>query len=166
VQKKRGHGKMIIVVFNNKEIIEGENGMDFRNCPRCDNLFRYLGRNLCSSCMKTEEEEFDRVRIYVRDHEGTSILEVSEATEISVTKIIRFLREGRLLSKGMDMSGGILTCESCGGSIEEGRLCKLCRAKFANEFERTAGKKPAETKPINPVTTGRDKMYTINNKKK
>jgi hypothetical protein len=116
--------------------------------------------------MKTEEEEFDRVRIYVRDHEGTSILEVSEATEISVTKIIRFLREGRLLSKGMDMSGGILTCESCGGSIEEGRLCKLCRAKFANEFERTAGKKPAETKPINPVTTGRDKMYTINNKKK
>jgi len=71
-----------------------------------------------------EEQDFLVVRKFVRDHPGYSVLEVSEGTGIEEEKILQFLRDGRLRSKGFDV---VFECERCGKKIKEGRYCSFCK---------------------------------------
>ena len=115
--------------------------VDFRNCPVCGGLFRYVSRNICPSCIEVEEKEFDTVRRYIWDHKGVRIMEVSEATGVSEDKIIRFLKDGRLLAKGLIVDG--LACDRCGKPISEGKMCEACRAEISQEIHRKLGDKGA-----------------------
>jgi len=59
--------------------------------------FNYIGgRPICQDCKKQDEEEFKRVKEYLYEHPKASIIEVSNALDISVQKIKSYLREGRL----------------------------------------------------------------------
>lgn len=109
--------------------------MQLRNCPECDRLFTYVNRNLCPACIEAEEAEFERVRLYVRDHRNSTIPEVSEATGVSADKIILFLREGRLVANGL-VTEGFLQCESCGQPVSSGRLCDKCRDELTDGINR------------------------------
>ena len=71
--------------------------MDLRNCPICGKLFVFMTRNMCPDCIKKEDEEFDLVREYINEHAEATIDEVSEATGIPPSKILKFLKEGRLM---------------------------------------------------------------------
>lgn len=136
--------------------------MDFRNCPVCDGLFRYVSRNLCPSCIEAEEKEFETVRQYVRDHDKATILEVSEATGVGEDKIIRFLREGRLVARGLSTEG-LLTCDRCGKSISGGKMCDACRAEISQEFSRKIGDKSGADQASPPKSDEfgpRNRMYT------
>lgn len=101
-----------------------------KNCPRCKKIFTPLNNNLlCPNCIKEEEDEFQRVRNYVRENRGVDIHLTSEATQVSVKKIIRYLREGRLeVTEGMQ---DFLKCEKCGVPIRTGRFCKNCMDKMS-----------------------------------
>jgi flagellar operon protein (TIGR03826 family) len=138
--------------------------MDFRNCQRCDQLFRYAGRNLCPACIRAEDEEYEKVRVFVRDHPGMTIPEVSKATGVSSEKIIRFLRDGRLLSKGLDM-GGSLTCDSCGAHIDEGTLCLRCREELASQFGSKLNLLQPKKTPPPGKSFSQHKMHTAQTKK-
>ena len=72
-----------------------------RNCPKCGRVFAYVGRGICPRCLEQEEEDFKLVRTYIRENPGATIIEVSEATEIDEQTILRFLKEGRLVSRGL-----------------------------------------------------------------
>lgn len=130
---------------------------ELRNCPQCDRLFVYRGRNLCPQCLEKEEEEFMLVRRYVRDHPGATVFETAEATGVSEEKILRFLREGRLVSRGLK-SSVVLKCERCGKVIEEGRYCRSCLAELEGGLKRAADglKKPAGERE---AKMGRERMY-------
>ncbi len=106
--------------------------MDIRNCPQCGRIFQYMGRNLCSVCTDAEEKEFERVRDYLRDHEGSTVDEVAEATETDPKRIMHFLRQGRLVVKDGFNSG--LYCESCGVPIPGGRLCARCTRSLTKDI--------------------------------
>lgn len=136
--------------------------MDFRNCPVCGKVFRFVSRNLCPDCIAEEEKEYEKVRSYVRDHEGANITEVSEATGVSVEKIIRFLREGRLVAKGALAGEGAITCERCGVPIGGGQFCDRCREELAQELQRRISPAASSsTRPAAPPKTrGEEKMYT------
>ena len=137
--------------------------MDFRNCPACGSIFRYQTRNLCPVCVEAEEKEFDIVRNYVRDHPGENIFQVSQATGVSEDKIIRFLRDGRLIARGISTEG-VLTCDRCGQTISEGRLCPACRGELSRDLQRQFGPR-AEGQPAfgsdhnSPVYPG-NRMHT------
>ncbi|NPV27626.1 MAG: hypothetical protein HPY81_09370 [Firmicutes bacterium] len=109
--------------------------MDLRNCPECGRLFAFVGQNLCPACLEEEEKEFELVREYVREHRNPTITEVSEATGVGADKIIRFLKDGRLIAKGL-ITEGVLECESCGCPISAGRLCEACRDELTRNIKR------------------------------
>lgn len=110
--------------------------MEVRNCPECGRLFNYIRTNLCPVCVKQAEEEFQKVRIHLRDNPNLSILDLAEETEVDEEKIIQWIREGRLESKGLKEAP--LKCASCGAGIYSGTHCETCAKDLAGEFSRAS----------------------------
>ncbi|NJD03309.1 MAG: MerR family transcriptional regulator [Ruminiclostridium sp.] len=111
---------------------------EVRNCRKCGKIFTYLGGGpICPSCKQADEEDFKRVRDYLYDHPGSSLNQVSLELDISVEKIKRFLKDGRL--EITDEEGNMfLECESCGKSIKSGRYCVNCERDLASNLKSTA----------------------------
>lgn len=98
--------------------------MDFMNCPRCGRLFGRINSPICKECEREEEQLFTKVRQYIEEHPNAKVADVTEALDISVRKIMRYLREGRL-----EVSAGISTmlrCEKCNSPIKKGHYCDAC----------------------------------------
>lgn len=115
-----------------------------------------MGRNICPKCLEKEEDEFQLVRRYVRDHPGAGVIEVAEETEVEEDKILQFLRDGRLQSKGLTAS---LRCERCGQTISSGRFCDICVSEVNAEIQGQLppGKKEEASLPLRGKT--REKMH-------
>lgn len=111
-----------------------------RNCPECGKVFTYDGnRNLCPRCIDKEEKKYLMVRKYVKDNPGASINEVAEETEVEEELVLRFLREGRLHSKGLDAADIASECARCGKQVLTGRYCQDCLLKMTKELSKAAG---------------------------
>lgn len=132
---------------------------EIRNCPRCGKIFTYINRPICHSCLENEENEFKVVKDYIYDNPGATISEVSQETEVSVEKIMRFLREERL-EISSENSNLLLECERCGRAISSGRFCDNCKGDINKDFKREFGldKKVNDQKPT-PKIDG-EKMFT------
>lgn len=102
--------------------------MEYRNCPRCGALFPYISSPICEKCVKEEEELFQGVRTYVKEHPNATILEVSTELGISTQKIYKYLREGKL--ELINNDGIELKCDRCGKPITSGRYCKSCTVRL------------------------------------
>lgn len=111
--------------------------MEVRNCVKCKKIFQYLsGPPLCPSCKEQDEKDYLRVRDYLKENPRATMTEVAEILEISVDRITRYLKEGRLeIAPGSAIS---LQCESCGTSITTGRYCGNCSGRLHNDFESTS----------------------------
>lgn len=131
---------------------------DLRNCPRCGKLFAYMGRSICNRCIEQEEKEFKVVKKYICDNPGATVFEIADATEVSVDKIMRFLREERL-EISSENANMILECEKCGVPIKTGRYCERCKADLTNEMKREFG--IGERRQESIKSTGKEKMYII-----
>ncbi len=111
---------------------------DLRNCKECGRLFGFVGRNICGKCQEKEEEEYMVVRRYVRDHPGATVFEVAEDTGVEEEKIINFLKDGRLQSKGLEMT---LKCRNCGASIMSGDYCYSCQVQLQGKLDSALSKR-------------------------
>lgn len=111
---------------------------DVRNCRKCGRIYTYMGgAPICPSCRQADEEDFKAVKDYLYKNPGANLNQVSVELDISVEKIKRFLREGRLEIIAED--GNIfLECEGCGKSIKSGRFCPNCEKDLASGFSSTA----------------------------
>jgi len=111
--------------------------MEVKNCVKCKKLFQYLsGPPLCPNCKDQEEKDFQAVRQYLKEHPRATISEVAETLEISVEKITRFLKDGRLeVAPGSTM---LLECERCGVPISTGRFCAVCSGKLESDLSATS----------------------------
>lgn len=118
--------------------------MDIRNCKRCGKMYSYMGGiPICGECKQKDEEDFIKVRKYLYDKPGTSMHQISEDCEVSIEKITRFLKEGRLeIREGSNI---ILECEGCGRSIKTGRLCPNCSKQLERDMSRAGGGNRQET---------------------
>ena len=106
---------------------------ELKNCRRCKRIFMYaIGPQICEACKKLEEEEFERVRQFLKEFPGATIQEVSKETNVSTQLIYRFLKEGRI--EVAENSPIALQCESCGVRINSGRFCVNCSKRIANEM--------------------------------
>ncbi len=102
--------------------------MDVRNCPKCGKLFTYSNYPICPACKKDEDEKFELLKSYINDNPSCSMIELSENTGVTMKRILKYIKEGRLeISKGMR---GELRCESCGEPIDKGRYCNSCVIKI------------------------------------
>lgn len=108
--------------------------MDVKVCKVCKKMFQYIaGAEICPNCRRKEEELFQKVKDYLRENPGADMIEVNEATEVSVSLIEKFLREGRLqVSADSPIA---LACERCGRRIMTGRLCIECKKQIAGDLD-------------------------------
>lgn len=133
-----------------------------RNCPECGKVFTYNGsRNLCPRCIDKEEEKYQLVRKYVKDHPGAGIAEVAEAVEVDEDLVLRFLKEGRLHSKGLEVANITTECARCGKQILTGRYCQECLIKMTKEMNKAAGiNQKTEEAPAPVKKDSRHKWHT------
>ncbi|MFB5266732.1 TIGR03826 family flagellar region protein [Paenibacillus enshidis] len=106
--------------------------MNIDNCPRCGKLYAVNIRELCLNCIKDIEREYEVCVQYLRDNRGSNIQELSEATEVSVKQITKFIREGRI--SVMNAPNMMYPCEVCGTLIREGHMCDSCRTRLTKEL--------------------------------
>ncbi|GIP28711.1 hypothetical protein J23TS9_38410 [Paenibacillus sp. J23TS9] len=110
--------------------------MNLANCPRCGRLFAANFRDMCPNCIKDIEHEYEICVQYLREEKGATIQELSEATEVSIKQITRFIREGRI--SVMNAPNLMYPCEVCGTLIREGHMCDSCRARLTKELTQAA----------------------------
>ncbi|WP_227937246.1 TIGR03826 family flagellar region protein [Alkalihalobacillus deserti] len=105
------------------------------NCPKCGKIFVKALRPICQHCYKEQEDQFDKVSTFMRKKQNrmSSIREVHEQTEVELTLIHQFVREGRLQTKSFPNLG--YPCESCGEIIKEGRICGGCTANITTGLD-------------------------------
>jgi len=95
------------------------------------------GAPICPECKRADEEDFKRVKEYLYENPGASLSQVSTALDVSVEKIKRFLREGRL--EIVNQEGNFfLECERCGKAITTGRFCDECEKQISHSLRQTA----------------------------
>ncbi|MGW7159322.1 TIGR03826 family flagellar region protein [Paenibacillus taichungensis] len=110
--------------------------MNLGNCPRCGRLYALNFRDVCSNCIKEIEQEYQTCVDYLRENKGTNIQELSDATEISIKQITRFIREGRIsIENAPNM---MYPCEVCGTLIREGHMCDSCRSRLTKDLAGAA----------------------------
>ena len=118
--------------------------MNAENCPRCGRLFRKIVSPVCPMCEKEEEEKFQELRLYLEDNPRASISECSEATDVPAKRILRYIREGRLVvPEGM---AGLLKCAKCGKDILGGTYCGSCSKKMAQNLANSLVGNPTMSK--------------------
>ncbi|MDP4098604.1 flagellar protein [Paenibacillus sp. P96] len=106
--------------------------MNIDNCPRCGKLYAVNIRELCFNCIKDIEKEYEICVQYLRDNKGADIQELSEATEVSIKQITKFIREGRI--SVVNAPNLTYPCEVCGTLIREGHMCESCRTRLTKEL--------------------------------
>ncbi|MGG1518946.1 TIGR03826 family flagellar region protein [Paenibacillus oryzisoli] len=111
-------------------------GMNVANCPRCGKIFVKGFAEVCPNCLKDLEQQYDKCLKYLRDHRGTNITDLSEATGVSVKQITKFIREGRISI--MNAPNMAYPCEVCGTLIRENTLCEPCRMKLVKDVRNNA----------------------------
>lgn len=119
--------------------------MNVDNCPRCGRLYVKNIMELCQPCIKELENQYFICAEYLRKNRGTNIQELSDATEISIKEITRFIREGRIsIANAPNM---MLPCEVCGTLIREGHMCDSCRSRLSKDLTRAAAESAAANEP-------------------
>ncbi|RNB74890.1 hypothetical protein EDM52_09215 [Brevibacillus invocatus] len=51
---------------------------------------------ICSVCGQNDREEYQLIRNYVRSYPNSNAMQIANATGVSVSKILRFIRDGSL----------------------------------------------------------------------
>ncbi|OKP85831.1 flagellar protein [Paenibacillus helianthi] len=118
--------------------------MNLDNCPRCGRLYVKNIMDLCQPCIKDLEHQYETCVSYLRENRGTNIQELSDATEIPIKEITRFIREGRIsIANAPNM---MYPCEVCGTLIREGHMCDSCRNRLRKDLTN-AVKEDAPAEP-------------------
>ena len=135
--------------------------MEVRNCRDCGKMFNYTtGAPLCPACIKKLDEKFAKVKEYIYDNPGVGIQQVSEAMEVSINLLKKWVREEKLtFAEGSSVG---LDCERCGKTILSGRFCEECKRKVTKQLDN-AYEKPRTAAPAKKNEQGSPKMRFLNN---
>ena len=104
-----------------------------KNCRICGRVFSHPRNTLCPECMIRDEEDFQKVREFLKEFPGSKIDKVEEYTQVSRRKILKYLKEQRI--ELAENSPDLLKCAKCGSPIRTGMYCADCYRKFTNEVK-------------------------------
>ena len=110
--------------------------LNLRNCSRCGKVFPFRGFSYCQPCVQLEEQEYQTVKTHLKRHPRLTLDELHERTGVGRDRILRFVREGRLIAQ--DGIEGLVSCERCGKPIPRGSHCPVCIEALAASVERVA----------------------------
>ncbi|MCG3198283.1 MAG: hypothetical protein HUU16_03845 [Candidatus Omnitrophica bacterium] len=125
--------------------------MEMAKCVRCGKLFNKVRLPVCQPCELEEEKEIFAVQCHLRDHPGESLEEASDALNIYLEDIERWITEKRLTVHYAVGQG--LKCLFCGAPIVTGRICAQCAEKAGV----TPDQSPRSSRPsTTPARSRRD----------
>lgn len=136
--------------------------MEMRNCPECGKIFAYIRTNLCPACQKKDEEQFRLVRNFIARNPGVDIITVSEETGVDEDKIIRYIKDGRIINASHNAKITV-ECEVCGALIPQGRYCQPCKDRLTSGLKRTIERENKKVLEEEERRRGL-RMYTRDNK--
>ncbi|MBY0403844.1 MAG: hypothetical protein K2X66_08085 [Cyanobacteria bacterium] len=102
---------------------------------------------LCPKCQEKEDEAFNTIKEYLKEHVGAASVEIHEATGIPLDVIDNLYKSGRLtmviLSK----------CNRCGEVLKDNpgnlTVCQGCAKEMQNQFSSAMqGLKPSAPQPV------------------
>ncbi|SRR5690625_4812828 len=107
---------------------------ELANCPNCGKLFVKGAQTVCRECFLEEEEKFNLVYDFLRQRENrkATVLEVSEATGVEESLIMKFVKQRRLLQT--NFPNLTYPCDRCGKEIREGKLCQSCAEEIREDL--------------------------------
>jgi flagellar operon protein (TIGR03826 family) len=117
-----------------------------RNCAKCGKLFTPISSSikLCVQCEKDEQDQFNQVKEYLKEHAKATVIELTKATGVERKQIYEWVKSGRLdIASVLDLG---LSCESCGKSIKSGRFCIECAARIESDARKVLAQQD-RTKP-------------------
>ena len=99
--------------------------MQIANCPKCGKVFTKMSNPVCDKCTKEENEQFERIRVFLEENPTSTVSEICDAIPgVTPKKIMKLVRDGRL--EPIISLEGLITCEKCGRAIKSGRYCDKC----------------------------------------
>ncbi|MGM0438620.1 MAG: flagellar protein [Bacillota bacterium] len=120
--------------------------MGIRNCKRCGKIFHYDGvHKICNNCRMKEEEDFEKVKEYLRENPKSSINTVSDETGVEKKTIIEFIKNDRLIAEDLEIDVTV-KCQRCGKEIKHGKYCESCVTEMKDEIESLTKKGEKELK--------------------
>lgn len=113
--------------------------MNYHNCPSCGRLVmgQSEGELLCKRCAIEEGDPYKRVRDYVYDHRGATVLETEAATGVSRSLIMKYVKEGRISL--MEDRSILNICKDCGVAIDYGEYCRTCKGNIGEVELKKSG---------------------------
>ena len=127
--------------------------MGLTNCPRCGKMYNKLGLSTCcASCKQQEEDDFQACYVFLREHPGCSVTELSSGSKVEERQILEFYRTGRLVSSG---EGEGVPCVHCGKPAYRGSYCNTCAQKLSSSMKSFAPSDPGLDTPAKPGDPGR-----------
>ncbi len=66
------------------------------NCKKCGKLFESENNILCKRCSEELDNPYTKIKNYLYYHRGANLMQIAEATGISRSLILKFMREGKL----------------------------------------------------------------------
>ncbi|MFW5962255.1 MAG: flagellar protein [bacterium] len=125
--------------------------MELRNCIKCGKLFGYDGNSdICNVCKEETKTDFEKVRDYLREYRKANIEQIHKGTKVEREKIIKFIKDGRLITEQETLFG---TCRRCGAPIEHGGFCLSCQKELME------GLKPKKKKEEEKRKKSKEQMY-------
>ncbi|WP_406944709.1 TIGR03826 family flagellar region protein [Halobacillus sp. SY10] len=100
---------------------------ELANCSLCNGLFLKGSSTVCPECRKQEEKDFQTVYAFLRKKQNrtATVEEIEAGTGVSEQQIRKFVKEKRL--HPAHFPNVSYSCEKCGASIREDRLCVACK---------------------------------------
>lgn len=110
--------------------------MELGQCSICGKLCIKNASGICPECFQEQEENEKIISDYVKLHEQCSIDDIEAATGISLKKVKRIIKSGRILL-GQNV---LYPCEWCGELISRGKLCEKCTMSFSQDARQAVKK--------------------------
>ena len=108
--------------------------MAFENCKRCGNLYNKTIKDICPKCVEKEEEDYKKVRIFLKRKKNVEMKIVSEETKVDLELIYQFLQDGRIVLSDGAQAG--YPCKQCNTLIQTGSICTSCTNQL-NEIQQS-----------------------------
>ncbi|MFP7479045.1 TIGR03826 family flagellar region protein [Terribacillus saccharophilus] len=109
--------------------------LELANCVRCGSVFARDYRDICPNCHREEERSYQMVYQYLRKRENrqATIQQITEATTVPESLIIKFVREKRLQPSQFPMLS--YSCRNCSNQITEGEICTDCKGQMRKDLD-------------------------------
>ncbi len=93
------------------------------SCRLCGAIIVKISRDVCPKCHVIEEENFVKVRDFLRANPGSPVEEIVKETRVPEPQVNRFISSGRLERVNINVDH---TCQTCHRTIPTGLICPEC----------------------------------------